>query len=651
MKKTLLFVWMLVALPSMLPAIDFSTEFGKVGKEEIEMQAYENDKSAEAVVIFDIGKSSFERNDESFDLVYERSTRIKVFNEAGIKWANVQIPFYRKGDIYEKISEIEAITYNFEDGVLNRTVFDVKNCYDEKLDESHYLKKFAIPNVKAGSIIEYHYKLYSEYIFNLEDWEFQWEIPVMYSKCIAVMVPFYQYTWLLQGASKFESQTNEIDKGLDRQFGPVKYQDMICEYVMKDVPAYKDEEFIVNKDDYIIKLDFQLSKVTDVYGSDTKVLSTWPELIKDMVKNDNLGAFATKVEKMAPKILDVKSFEGKTERQKFDTIMNFVKANYSWNHMNRLFTSKSLKTFLNDKQGNSAEINLLLCGLLKAAGISAVPVILSTREHGKVKTNYPFVNSFNYALVYAAVDGKEVLADATDPLLTNDRIPAKCMNYHGLMIQKDKSEWVNLQSQLPSIVNYSFKVDIHDNKLMADVRNSATDYDAMHCRKEVGTTLPDILKSLGKKGYTVKDSTVLLKDNKDGLKSYALNYSIENNVEEINGKIYISPFFNENMSENPLKQKTRTYPIDINYPIKRQFYSEIAIPKGYKVDFLPEISNIKNDQFDLLYQANSDDEKISVSLAYYFKQPVYPAADYLKVKYYFNEIVNKGAEKIVLVKK
>jgi hypothetical protein len=651
MKKNFLLALMLGAIPVVLPAINFSTEFGKVGKEEIEMQTYEKDKSAEAVVIFDIGKSAFERNDTGFELRYERSTRIKVFNDAGIKWANVEIPFYRKGDIFEQISDIEAVTYNVENGVLNKTIFDVKNCHDEKLDESHYLKKFAIPNVKAGSIIEYHYKLNSEYIFNLEDWEFQWKIPVLYSKCVAVMVPFYQYTWMLQGASKFDSQTSEVDKGLERQFGPVKYQDMNCEYVMKDIPAFKDEEFITNKNDHIIKLHFQLSKVTDVYGAATNVLSTWNDFVKEMAKEDNLGLYPTKVEKSAAKIFDIKGLEGKTERQKFDTIMNYVKNNFRWNNMNRVIASKNIKTLLNDKQGNSAEINLLLCGLLKAAGINTIPVILSTREHGRVLINYPFVNSFNYVLVYAEVGGKVILADATDPLLTNNRIPAKCMNYHGLLIQKDKVEWINLQSQLASNIHYSFKVSIQDNKVLADVRNSATDYDAVKYRKEIGTSKPDILKSLSKKGYTVKDSTIILKDNKDGLKSYVLNYSIEDNVEQINNKIYISPFFNENMSENPLKQKERMYPIDINYPINRQFYSEITIPKGYKVDFMPESTTIKNDLFELIYTVNTDEEKVSASLAYYFKQPVYLAEDYLKLKYYFGEIVNKGAEKIVLVKK
>jgi hypothetical protein len=39
-----------------------------------------------------------------------------------------------------------------------------------------------------------------------------------------------------------------------------------------------------------------------------------------------------------------------------------------------------------------------------------------------------------------------------------------------------------------------------------------------------------------------------------------------------------------------------------------------------------------------------------VSYSYYFKLPVYKAVDYDKIKYYFNEIIKKGNEKISFVK-
>ena len=120
--------------------------------------------------------------------------------------------------------------------------------------------------------------------------------------------------------------------------------------------------------------------------------------------------------------------------------------------------------------------------------------------------------------------------------------------------------------------------------------------------------------------------------------------------EVINSKIYISPFAKETLKDNPLKQVERTYPIDMLYPTKRTFYSEIEIPKGYKVDFLPANDKIKNDQFELDYSIACDGSKIHVSFAYYFKLSIYQAEDYSKIKYYFNDIVNKGSEKVVLVK-
>jgi hypothetical protein len=115
-------------------------------------------------------------------------------------------------------------------------------------------------------------------------------------------------------------------------------------------------------------------------------------------------------------------------------------------------------------------------------------------------------------------------------------------------------------------------------------------------------------------------------------------------------KLYITPFINESISDNPLKQKKRTYPIDMIYPQKKALNSVIFIPEGYKVDFLPQKLNIDNKLFKLNYFIVSDNEQIKISFEYYFKQSVYPVNNYSLIKYYFNEIVKKGNEKIVLSK-
>ena len=651
MKQLFFFVLFLFNMPSALLAQDFNNEYGNVGLSDIKYSFYPSDKEAEAVVIYDIGQSYFTRNNNSFDVIYERTTRIKVFKEAGIRFANVEIPFYGEGEIYENVSDIEACTYNFENGVFIKTKLDLKTCHDEKVNKYWTQKKFALPNVKVGSIIEYHYRINSEYIFKLRNWNFQWKIPVIYSKYTTKMIPFYQYTWLLQGANKFESQKSYIDSGLEQQFGNVKFQDMVYEYVMKDLPAFKDEEFITSEDDNLIKLNFQLSKVINQDGVAHNVITTWSEMIKDLISDEDFGGYERKSEGLASKIFDLKSLILLPAQQKFDSVLNYVKANYNWNKMNYRMASKSAKTFMKDKSGNDADINLFTIGLLNAVGVKASPVILSTRENGKIKLDYPFSHYFNYVAILADIDGKKLLSDATIMLSANDRIPEKCINDKGLIIQKDKVEWVGLQSSVPSKIQKTIRINLNDSVCNISVQISATEYTGLDYRNDFGENTRTIKQHLQDKGYAVNDSSIVVKNQTSIHEPYILKYTFEDHPEKVNDKIYVSPFLHEVMAENPLKQSIRTYPIDMVYPKKSSFYSEITIPEGYKVDFLPAADKIKNEMFELEYSTLEKDQKINVNLVYYFKVPVYDAAEYSKIKYYFNEIVNKGSEKIVLVKK
>jgi len=647
--RKLLLLLLIICSKITVNAQDEFKQYGKVGLEAIDYKFCPYDKTAEAVVLSDLGESHFEQTANSFEVVYERVTRIKIFNQAGIKWATVEIPFYREGDIYEKVEDIEACTYNFQDGMLSKTNLDLANCHVEKVNESWNQTKFAMPNVKPGSIIEYKYQIRSEYVFNLRDWEFQWKIPVLSSKYVVKMIPFYQYSWLLQGATKFDSQTSTVDQGIEQNYGRVKYHEVISEYAMNNLPAFKDEEFITTSDDYIIKLDFQLSKVIQTTGTSENVMTTWPELVNELLKHESFGGYIKKSSEVAIKQIDLKGFTSKAPQERFDSVMTFLKNNFSWNKTNSKYASKSAKTFMKDKYGNAADINLFAIGLLNAVGIEAVPVIVSTRKNGRIKYDYPFSHFFNYVIILANIAGKNTLTDATEPQAANDQISINCMNDRGLIIKKDQVNWIGLQSLLASKKFSKIAINISNSTQTANIETSEADLDALKSRKEFGSDLNVLKKSLIDKGYNLSDSSLSIISSLPGM-PYQLKYKTVNTPEIINGKIYVSPFLNEMIKENPMKQLTRTYPIDMTYPIKRSYYSEINFPNGYKVDFVPEKIKIDNDLFAMDYNAVVDDNKVVASYSYYFKLPVYKAVDYEKIKYYFNEIIKKGNEKVSFVK-
>jgi transglutaminase-like putative cysteine protease len=630
----------------------FSKEYGIIGKDEIELKQYAGDKDAEALVLFDYGKSHFAQQAGSFEIVFERTTRIKILSDAGIKWAEVEIPFYQEGDIYERVMDIEACTYNFEDGQLNKTPLNVSNTYDEKLNSFWNVRKFAIPDVKAGSVIEYRYKVISQYMFNLRNWEFQWKIPVVYSEYEVRMIPFYQYSWILQGASGFYSQTSYVDNGLTRQFGTLNYQDMIHKYVMKDLPAFNNEEFITSINDYIIKIDFQLSKIIYLSGTTVDIMTTWADMISDLLKHPDFGKYINKSEKIAPDLLKTDTLALVDDKQKFDYVLQSVKGNYNWDKSKGKYASKSPAKLVEEKYGNCADINLFTIGLLRGAGIEAYPVLISTRDNGKIKYDYPYSHFFNYVIILANVNGELILSDATEILSLNNRIPARCINDKGLIIKEDKVEWVGLECLFPSDIKTDIQMEISGNDLLSTgITKTATEYDALYYRNNYSDNIENVKKKLEAQGFSIIDSTITVKNQLKKELPYILSYRQTSKPEIVNEKIYLSPFLNEVISDNPLKQKERTYPIDMTYPVKRVFNSTITIPEGYQAEYIPEPQNIINQLFELKYTASNENGKLAVAFEYSFIKSVYPSTDYLKIKSYYNEIVKKGNEKIVLSKK
>ncbi len=628
---------------------NYSKEFGKISNDEIELTQYHLDKSAEAVVLFDIGSSYFMRKDNSFEVLFERTTRIKIFSGSALEYAEVEIPLYQENNIYEEAYDIEAYTYNYENGVLNKTKLNTSNCQTEIKNEYWVVKKFAMPDIKEGSIIEYRYKINSQYKFNLRDWEFQKKIPTVYSEYRVSMIPFYEYSWLLQGANKFDLQTSHRDYKA-RRFGVTDFHDIVYTYAMKDVPAFNSEEFITSMNDYIIKIYFQLSKVHDKNGASINILTTWPEFIKELTKHSDFGKYAKKSEKVGSKILNLDDLMFNSQSEYFDFILDYVKKNYSWNKINSKYASKSPDEFVKDKYGNSADINLFVVGLLNTAGIASYPVLISTRKNGKINYDYPYHKFFDFVIIRANIDGKNVLTDATEIFNSNDRIPPSCINDKGLLITNEKIEWINLKSDPPSEIRTDILIDIEELEIKADFTILATEYDALLCRNTFGGSEKKIKKSLTDIGYNVSDSSIIIENNINLKEPYIIKYSIRHNAEIVNDKIYIPPFLNEPISDNPLNQKTRTYPMDMTYPIKRVYNSTIVIPEGYKASFLPQEYKIKNNLFELDYFILSDGKRINVSFSYYFKNSIYSAKDYSKIKFYFMEIVKKGNEKIVLSK-
>ncbi len=626
-------------------------ELKPITKDELEMTVYDKDKEAEALVLYDYGETYFQPTSEWFDIIFLRKTRIKILTEEGIEYAEVVIPRYYEDSKEEKISKVKATAYNLENGILVKTELDPDQIYEEVYSKYIKLVKFAIPNVKVGTVIEYSYMQTSKFYYRLEDWEFQHKIPTIHSEYQVKLTPYYTYKWILQGANKFYSKKSQKATGLDKNILGVKYKEMIHNYVMKDIPAFRDANFISNEDDYIIKMDWQLTKYSNnLRGIVYDLQSTWEKIVTDYLKSDIFGKYISKVDKKAGKIIDIPGIGKLPENERVNKVIDYVKQNYEWNGYNTELALKSPNELLKDKSGAVSDINLLTIGLLNAAGIETYGVISSTRGHGRIYYDYAFTHFFNYVLIYAKVDGEFKFYDATQNYLSNSLIPQKCINGKGLLIKKGDVEWIPIKSTITSESIRKFNISIANDEYSAKNAFEWTGYRAAEYREIVKDEGFDIKEDI-MEGEGLVEESVKISNQDDKEANIKIDFEYKKEVLINADKLYISPFLGEVLDENHFKAKTRDYPIDFIYPFKYSYISTIEVPEGYAVDYVyDDFDNLENKDYSLIYEVNEADGKLNIKFSYEIKKNKYPSAAYGRLKYFYKKVIELGQEKVVFKK-
>jgi len=627
--------------------------YGQITGDDLDLKSSDFAGDPGAAIEYDMGKSGFivNKQESGFDVTFERKTRIKIFNKAGYDYSEIEIPLYTDGNNIEQVYKLEACTYNFENGKMTKTPLDLKNVYEEKVNQYWVDKKFAMPNVKDGSIIEYSYTIISPYKFNLHDWYFQHRIPTVYSEYTVSMIPFYEYVYTLQSSKDPDIQESYEDRSISQHFGTVEYHNMIHRFVMKDVPAFDDEEYITSDEDHLRKLDFQLAAIHYSDGHSTDIISNWPDLIKELVKHHDFGKYIKSSKSYLKKNFNENDVKGQSANEKLAFAVDYVKKNFSWNGRYGKYAEKSLKDFTREQTGNIGNLNLFLTALLQQMGMDAEPVILSTRSNGQIHSEYPMLQGFNYVAVLVKVGDKQVLADASEPYCPFDLLPDRCLSNKGLVIKEDAQDWVNLRTYMPSTTVDNIRIEFTPglDSIQAKIKRKATLYDAFRLRKSYNKDSDNVTAPFKDHGMTMLGNVTT--ENMDNAAEHiAMQMDVQSPDEIIKDRIYVAPFLNLPVSENPFKQNSRTYPVDITYAKTRTFVATIIVPDGYTLQSLPDEYTVDNKRIYIEYKGLQSGNQVVITASYALKRPVYAASDYGNLQFYFTEIIKKFNQKLVFIK-
>ncbi|MCD0470302.1 DUF3857 domain-containing protein [Flavobacterium sp. JAS] len=643
-------------------------KLGKVSVAELEQKVHPKDSSAVAAILYTKGEARIEYDsNDGFITLTDVETRIKIYKKEGYDWANQKVWYYNQSSFKERVFFTDAVTYNLVNGKIEKTKLKSDGTFDEVLNKYKGQKKITMPNVKEGSVIEFRYTIKSPSKM-IRDWDFQTSIPVNYSEFSTFIPEYYVYNSRQKGyifpktstlknpksvmlTSKERSDNGNVSHTTFSS-DKVEYMESQTTYKAIDFPAMKEEAFVNNIDNYISSVEHELS-LTKFPNSPMKEYSTdWNSVVKTIYEYDDFGPELNKTGYFED---DLKTLlAGKnTPEEKIWAILNHVKATVKWNEYFGYSCDSGVRKAYKEKTGNVADINLMLTAMLRYSGLTANPVLVSTRSNGIAL--FPNRNAFNYVIAAVETPTGNILIDATEKFSTPNILPLRVLNWSGRLIRKDgTSEEIDLMPSKPSsdniFMNYSIDAE---GKVTGKTRRQCTDYNAMVTRGNIdGVKEEEYLEKLENLNNKIEINEYARTNEKDILLPTVETYSFTGNnlCEVIGGKIYVSPMLFFTDDKNPFKQEVREYPVDFSYPFLDKYNIIIKIPEGFAIETLPKavILNMEDNLGSFKFNIASDGSTLQLNIQHQINEAIVSAEKYEMLKEYYKGMIAKETEKIVL---
>ena len=654
-------------------------KYGKPDPKDFTAAPFVGDSAAAAVVLCDYGTTNFQYNNNDFQLVSERTTRIKILKKSGYDAATVEVALYHRGENQEKLTGLRGTTYNLVNGQVVKTKLDGTNTFAEDRTANLRVRKFTMPDVREGSVIEYSYSVVSDFLFNFQDWTFQRDIPVRWSEFRAAIPEYFHYKMLQQGyhpltvhtqnesAAQFTVHTaggfTGGGTGTSREAGSsdaVVARATHYVWAMKDVPAFRDEPYMTTSEDYLDRITFQLASEQFPNQPYQNVSGTWAKIDMELLSSEDFGAQLDRGGFLKDQLVPlVAKYPALADRAA--AVREVVMAAVRYDGTNRYATTASLRKAFDAHHGTSADVNLLLISALRLAGVPAHPLLLSTRGHGRVDQAQPMLSRFNYVLALVPLaEGKDLLVDATEPLLPCGILPPRCMNQTGRLIMKkaEDGRWVDL-APAQRYVHYQQVALTMDAQggLRGKVHEEHGGYAAATARQE--------LSSLGEKkylaqltrphsGWTVPKLTVGERENV--AKPLALDYEFTQPADDnaTADLLYLSPLREFGAEQNPFRHDDRLFPVNFGAPQDETTMVTLTLPAGYELAEMPKpaIIDLPEGGGRFLCTVTADAPGVVQLMSRMsLRKPIYAAEEYAQLREFYRLMLEKQGERLIIKKK
>ncbi|MCQ9636170.1 DUF3857 domain-containing protein [Chryseobacterium sp. WG23] len=603
------------------------------------------DENAPAEILY---KSVHYRIDISTgDLHKEYVYRIKIYNKDKAEdWLNVEVPLYKNNNDQETLNKFKAFTYNLESGNVVPIKVEKSSKYKSKESKNTTVTKFAFPNVKDGSVLEYQYEVLTPFAFlyTIPEVLIELDTPSLYTEYIldTPINILYNINYTGSLAPKYR----EI---ADRTLYGAQYK--TYRFGFENLKGFKTEKFVRNDRNFRTKISAELNSTN--FNELKLYSSSWEQIRKRLYDHEDFGG-ELKKSKLAKDNMPAGISEMKTDMEKANAIFAYVQKTFTWNKDRGIYTEDGIKKLIDTKVGNAAEINLFLVLLLREANIKADPLVISTVDNGMINLVSPNVTNTNFVLAAVETAGGIQTYDATSKQSSMNELPLRDWNEYGILLSRDKAVQLRMTNTKPGNTFLTINAKINeDGSVSGAYSDKDTGVFAMYVKDNYDEN-PDKYKKQYKENFAVDFTGIDSKVLENGEFESTMKFSSTDMIDKIGKKMIINPMLFLNKNSNEFDQvEERKYPIDFGAASTKVKKVILEIPEGYTVEEIPKSKKIvtEDKEIEYSYVVEQKGNKLEVTATTKVASPDYPKEYYPAFKQIWGVASKHENQVISLVKK
>ena len=483
------------------------------------------------------------------------------------------------------------------------------------------------------------------------------DLPTVYSELHTEIPGNYTFNRTLYGDRKLDVNHAEIK--IDCFHLPGFQLAADCEsatYAMKGIPAFKEEKYMLSRDNYMPALKFELRDIVHLDESKSAFSKSWDDVDHEFRYDKDLARqlkYSSFFKDQLP--ASIHGISDELERAK--AVYYFIQEKMTWNNETRILQDIRVKEAFEKKTGNSSEINLGLINALESVGLDAKIMLLATRDRAMPTKQYPVLTDFNYAIVSLNINNTMYLLDATDKYTPFGVLPFRDLNVEGRVMDfKKGSYWMPTEPSTKNMhyVNLQLSAD-QSGQFSGKVNEVSTGYISVEKRKEYNEfSKEDIIKRKQNKNESLNITNLEIQNEKDLEQPYKENYDISLYEQPVGDKLFVFPFLMQTyFSENPFKKENRLYPIEFGFPITNNYLISIDVADQYEIVQTPanRLMKLPNNDGEMSVVYNQTANKVNIRLSVKLDNYTFSAEAYKTLREFFNELIKIQSEEPIQLKK